>query len=424
MEYKTFDEKSYKIHTIKTDRFKTTKIEVFFRMPVVKEKLPSYTFLSNILNECSKKYNSRSKIAIKCEELYDSYYSCYLNKVGNSLNMIFSLDIINPELIDDPNYLEDAIKFLFEVILKPDVKNNEFNLSNFNIAKNEILLDIISVDENPNKKAINNALNAMDKNSSTAFSLLGEKEDIENITPENLYKVYLDMINKSIVDIFIIGKTDLNKIVNLIKDNYVNHHINSYNINYYIDNIVRKKPIIKKEESKFKQSYLVVLFNLINLTKHEKEIVFHVYNYLLGTGGLSSKLHKYIREENGITYHVSSMYFKYDNLLCITTALSKDNIDRTLKLIDKSINEMKNGIFSDEDLNDAKINIIRSLKINKNNKGTILNNYIFKTYLDNYTIDEKIDGIKNITKDDILLLAKKISKNTIYILSEDSNERN
>ena len=77
------------------------------------------------------------------------------------MNTIFSVNFINPEYISEKEYLEDVISFLFEMISKPNVQNEEFDLDTFNIVKNNILLDIESVEENAEKKAINNITKAI-----------------------------------------------------------------------------------------------------------------------------------------------------------------------------------------------------------------------------------------------------------------------
>ena len=424
MEHKRIDCKSYNIHTIKTNRFKTTKIEVVFRMPIVKDNLAIISFLSEVMDQSSKKYPNRRTMAIKLENLYKAYYYAYANKVGNCLNFVFSIDFINPEYIDDKSYLEDVISFLCETMAKPNVSAEEFDLDIFNIVKNSILIDIDSIEENAEKKAINNALIIMDKESVSSYNILGTKEEVNKITPSKLYDYYEYLINNAAVDFFIVGNTNMDNIVKLIKKYYVNHKIRNQKIDYYIENKTRKKFVTTKEESSFLQSQLVMIYNLDNLTKDEKEITFHLLNYILGSGGLTSKLYRYIREENNYCYKVASMYFKYDNLLCIASSLSIDNAENAIKMVKKAIKEMQKGIFTEDDIKDAKRNLLLSLNVNKNNPYAILSNYEFKYYIGNYDIEEKIDLIDKITKDDIVRLASKIKENTIYILSEATNERN
>lgn len=424
MEQTKIDCKSYNIHTIKTNRFKTTKIEVVFRMPIEKDNLGVSSFLSEVMAQSSKKYPNRRAMAIKLENLYKAYYYAYSNKVGNCLNFIFSIDFINPEFIDDKTYLDDVISFLCETITKPNVSAEEFDLDVFNIVKNSILIDIDSIEENAEKKAINNALIKMDDKSVSSFNVLGTKEDISKITPSKLYDYYKSIMNNAMIDFFVIGNTNMDNIVKLIKKHYINHKIRNQKIDYYIDNKTRKRFVMTKESSSFLQSQLVMIYNLDNLTKNEKEITFHLLNYILGNGGLTSKLYRYIREENNYCYKVASMYFKYDNLLCIASSLSLDNTDKAIKMVKKAIKEMQKGDFTEDDIKDAKRNLLLSLNVNKNNPYAILSNYEFKYFIGNYDIEEKIDLIDKITKEDIIRLAGKIKENTIYILSEATNERN
>ncbi|MBR4231343.1 MAG: insulinase family protein [Bacilli bacterium] len=423
MEHIKIDCKSYNIHTIKTNRFKTTKIEVVFRMPIEKDNLGVSSFLSEVMAQSSKKYPNRRAMAIKLENLYKAYYYAYSNKVGNCLNFIFSIDFINPEFIDDKTYLDDVISFLCETITKPNVSAEEFDLDVFNIVKNSILIDIDSIEENAEKKAINNALIKMDDKSVSSFNVLGTKEDISKITPSKLYDYYKSIMNNAMIDFFVIGNTNMDNIVKLIKKRYINHKIRNQKIDYYIDNKTRKRFVMTKEASSFLQSQLVMIYNLDNLTKDEKEITFHLLNYILGNGGLTSKLYRYIREENNYCYKVASMYFKYDNLLCIASSLSLENTEKAIKMVKKAIKEMQKGDFTEDDIKDAKRNLLLSLNVNKNNPYAILSNYEFKYYIGNYDIEEKIDLIDKITKEDIIRLAGKIKENTIYILSEAANER-
>ena len=422
VELNKIDERSYRIHTIKTNRFKTTRVEVIFRLPADKETMYKYSFVTSLLSESNALYKTRREVAIKLEELYKAYFYSYTNKVGNCLNCIFTINFINNEYLKDDNYITDVINFLFDMLYKPNVHSKEFALDSFNIVKKNILLDIDSVLENPEKMAINNALKTMDPTSSSSDNTLGSKEDILKLSNSNIYPIYESLINNTCLDIFICGNTDMEPIVKAILKRVKKHQITDFNLDYYIDNKPVKKPLKKEEKSSFLQTQLVVLYNALNLTKDEKELTFHLMNYILGSGGLSSKLYRYVREENSYCYRISSMYFKYDNLLCIGSSLAKENVNHSLKLIDKAVKEMQSGNLTDEDVINAKQNMLMALKVNRNNPSAILSNYEFKYFINNYDLEEKIVKIENITKEDIVSLAKKLKKNTVYILSEDNNE--
>ncbi len=415
MEYKKINCNSYNIHTIKTDKFKTVRMEIIFSREVKKEEMPIFTFLSDIMSDSSKDYQRRKDIAIRLEELYKATFYGATNKVGNLFTISFILEFIAPQYINEPDYLKNVLKFPFEVINNPRVKNKEFDLTNYNIVKKRIIEEIESVKESSDKLAIINALEKMDSTSPSSYKVLGDKEDIEKITPQSLYDAYLDLFNHSNCDIFLIGDINMDECVQIIKDNFKNHVIKLSKPRIIVNNKLRKKVLKVVENSNFVQSTLVMIYNIKSLDKLMKDATFHVFNYLLGSGGISSKLYKNLRVDNSLCYSLRSLYLKYDELLLIEVSLDDSNIKKAEKLIKKSLNEMINGDYTEEVIKDAKKNLIFSLKMGCDNNVSILNNYVFN-YFDNLPLlEERIKLIENVQKEDLIKCGKALSINTIYV---------
>ena len=415
MEYQKYNCNSYNIHTIKTDKFKTVRMEIIFSRNVKKDEMASFTFLCDLLTDSSKNYKTRKDIAIRLEELYKSVLYGVTNKVGNLFMSSFVFEFIDPEYINEKEYLQEAVSFPFQIINNPRVKNQEFDLTSFNIVKKRMLQEIESIKENPDKLAINKALTNMDSNSPSSFRVLGTKEEVENITPSSLYKAYDNLFNHSNCDIFVIGNANMNSIVNIIKDSFKNRVIKLNKPTLLVDNSTRKKVQRVVEKSNFVQSTLVMIYNIQNLSKKQKNIDFHVFNYLFGSGGITSKLYKNLRVDNSLCYSVRSLYLKYDELLIVEVSLDKENVSKAEKLINKSIKEMLDSNYSEEVLEDAKKNLIFSLKMGLDNNVSILNNYVFNVYDGLPLIDERIKGIQKVSREDLNNCAKSLKLNTIYI---------
>lgn len=422
MEYKIIDKKSYNIHTLKTNRYKTSMIEVFFRVKATKENIHLYNFLSDLLDYSCKDCPTHRDMVLKSKELYNTFFHFRTIVMGETIAIYASTNFINPKYIDENNYLDNVIKSFFSFIQNPNVKNNEFDNTTFNVVKNNILLDIDSINENPERKALRNAFNLMDKDSISSVSILGSKEQIEKITPSNIYNLYVDMIENANVDIFVSGNIDMENICFLIDKYYVNNRIRNNEFNYFVENKNTNKIKKKIEIDNFDQTQLVCLYNVNGLTKYERDIVFWVYNYILGNGGLNCKLYKYVREENSLCYRISSLFIKFSSLLCITSSLAKENVDTSITLIEKAINEMKKGLFTDDDLIDAKINMKMALDIQRKSPEVILDNLEMKYFSGTYDIEEKISMLEKVTKEDIIRLANKVKANTYYELKEAEHE--
>ena len=421
MEYKKYDCDSYNIHTIKTDKFKTIRMEIIFKREVKKEELPLFTFLSDILTDCSKDYTRRKDIAIRLEELYKSIFYGVTNKTGNLFTISFVFEFIDPEYINDENYLKEAVSFPFKIINNPQVKNKEFDLTNFNIIKKRLLEEIESLKESPDKLAIMRALEKMDSISPSSYKVYGEKEEVLNITPHTLYMAYQELFKHSNCDIFVIGNYNMEKIVQIIKDSYLNRVIKITKPKLVVNNKIRKKPLIVKEKSNFVQSTLVMVYNVKELSKEMRNTAFYVFNYIFGSGGITSKLYESLRSKNSLCYAVRSLYLKYDELLVVEVSLDKKNVNTAKKLIDKVVSEMVKGKFTDSTLEDAKNNLTISLKMSSDNNVSLLSNYIFHVFDALPLIEDRCKFIQKVTKEDVIKCAKSLVLNTVYIQDASDN---
>lgn len=416
MKYKTYNCNSFNVHTIKTDKFKTSHVEVIFRDIANKDEMGAYSFLADMLSQSSKTYPRKKDLITRFEELYKIIVYATTLRVGNVLDFHVSLDFINPDYINDKNYVEEVIKTLFDIIENPNVTNDEFDLKTFNIVKERLKREINSLKENPMKQSIKEAFKAMNADTPTSYELLGNLESLEKITPSSIYKTYKNLRKNFKVDIFLIGNLEMDDTVSLIKKYFKNRYIIENKLNLMVDNKEIKRLVVKSMASDNVQANLVMIFNLKKLTEIEKNITFNVFNYLYGSGGLTSKLYQSIRGKNSLCYAISSMYLKYDKLLLVHISLEQANVKKATSLVKKELKNMQVGNFTEEELKDAINNMIVSLDMAQDNNVSIINNYVFHVF-DNLPMpEERVEMFKNIKKEDVINVAKKVKLNTVFTL--------
>lgn len=421
MVYKTYKCNSYNIHTIKTDRFKTVHMEIIFRKNIVREELVNYAFLVDMLMESSKNYPRRKDVITALEELYKLVVYGSTIKTGNILNSNFMADFIDPKFIDEEDYLENVIKFIFDLILNPNATNEEFDLKEFNFVKERLKREIKSIDENPFKASMRKAIEAMDASSVTAYPLMGSVEELEAITPGDLYKYYKKLFKDNTCDIFIIGNVDSDTIASLIQKYFKHRYINSNKLVLRVDNKFKNKVTTKEDVSNNLQANLVMIYNVGELPEVGRHVTMQVFNYIFGSGGLTSKLYKKIREENSLCYNISSLYLKYDELLAIHISLDTTNVKKAITMVKKCLKEMQTGVFDSSDLEDAKKSIGLALDLTNDNNSSLLNNYVFHEFDNLPLIDERKKSLAKLTKEDVVIISKKLKLNTIYVLKGKEN---
>ena len=415
MEYKIHDCKSYRIHTIKTDKFKNCSMEIMFRNKLEKSEITQNNMLVDMLVQSSNKYPKRRDVSIELENLYSASFRGFTTRLGSSVMLSFCLDFLNPKYCEK-GYLDEVLSLPFEMLLNPNIKNNEFDNRSFNIIKNRIKSDIESMKENATKYAFRRSLVNMDENSPSSYYMVGYMDDLEAITPSNLVDAYNNLLNNYTCDIFVIGNLDMDEVVTTIKNKFNNRTIKTDKIELYVDNSLRKKNIDVEETGKYEQDSFIMIYNLDDLSERERNFVIHIYNIILGSGGLTSKLYRYLREENSLCYNVSSMIQKYDGLLMIYSGIDGKDKDLCIDLVNKAMKEMSSGDFSDLELENAIKTVISSLKMGEDTQGGIVNNYLFN-YLDNLPLyEERVKEFKTVTKEEVINVAKKLKLNTIYLL--------
>lgn len=416
MEYRKFEYPSFNLYTVKTNRFKTCQMEIIFQDQADRKNVMLKTFLADLMTDCSDLYPTRKDVARTLEELYQASFYGLTNKSGNLMMTSFVLNFLNPKYVSEEHYIDRVLELPFEMILNPAIYAKEFDIKNFNVVKNRLYDEILSVGENINRVSLKKALSELDETSPTSYGVLGTTQELEEITPRKLADAYQDLIH-SRCDIYLIGDLDMDEVANLIFKYFKNPVVKTKDLPcLYVDNKASKRVKKVKEESNFLETNLVQIYSLEDLTEKERITTFHFYNYLFGGGGLNTKLYQLLREKNSLCYGVKSMYLKYDNLLVVQTSISKKDVLKAQRLIRQALKEMKMGDFRDEELNNAKESFIFSLNLSLDQPGGILNNYVFHVLDHLPFIEERIKMIEEVTKEEIVAVANKIKPLISFVL--------
>ena len=421
MEYKVYKENNYTIHAIKTDKFRNCVMEIIFTQEIDKKKTTSRTFLNDLLCFTSEKYKTRRELTIELENLYSSYVRCNSFRYGNRAFTSFYTSFLDPKYCEE-GYLEDIIHLPFELLFNPYIEDGKFNKRSFDIVKNKLKAELESIKNNSTRLAVRRSLEAMDKTSVSSINITGYLEDLDDITTSSLVDTYNELINDSMCDIYVAGNLDMEEIVKLIKKYMKKEKVLNKDIDIHVENKTRDQVQDVEDSERYEQSSLIVLNNLVGLTERERNYVFNVFNYIFGNGGLTSKLYKYIREENSLCYALDSSYEKYDALCMFYMGINQKDKNKCLELINKALQEMIDGEFSDEELVDAKKSISTMIRASQDSIGGIINTYLFHELDGLPLVDEKIENYNSVTKEEIMNVAKKIKVNTCYLLKGEDEK--
>lgn len=422
MQYKKVELGSYNLHMIKTDRFKTVNMQIILSSKIKKEDITKRNFLSDILTYSCKKYKTKKELSIASQDLYAASVYSTSYRLGSYYNTDINLYFLN-EKYSEKGMTEKSIDFLSEIIFNPNVENNRFDSDSFRVIKNNMRIQIESIKEDTRKYSMIRMLENMDKNMPYSYHGFGYIEDLEKITEDNLYEYYKEFINTSNVEIFIIGDIDFNSMEKLIRSKF---QFNVYKKKKE-DPIINHEKIRTRiktviEEDDINQSKLTIGCKIKGLTDFEKNYVLTLYNIILG-GGSESLLFQNVREKHSLCYYVSSTSNKIDNLIIISSGISKNNFKKALDLIKKEMKNIENGRFDEELIDRAKTRYNSVLDEIYDYPNQIIAAYYASEILGVDFPEVRKKKIMEVTKEDIIKMSKKIKMDTIYLLGgKESNE--
>ena len=106
------------------------------------------------------------------------------------------------------------------------------------------------------------------------------------------------------------------------------------------------------------------------------------------------------------------------NNILIRCGIEVQNYEKALKIIEKQLEDLKNGEFTQEDIQNAKQTIISTIKFIPDEQDTGITYYYGQELSGNYVPFEEYENkVKTITKEQIIELAGKINIDTIYFLT-------
>ncbi len=422
MEYKEKDLGSYKLHMIKTDKFKTIRVKVFFNAPIKKEEITIRNFLSEILATTNYECRTKRSFTIKKEELYSAAIGSGTTRFGNYSNLNFGLNTLEDKYTEEGN-LEKSIKLFSDCIYKPNIQDDKFDTLYFDTIQKKISTYFKSLKEDTSYYSTIRLLEEIDSSSPLSYRACGYSEDLNKITPSNLVSYYKKMIDTDIMDIFVIGNIDFNEIEELIKKYFPVKIFKKIDIEARISEIKTKKVKTCVEKNDTNQSKLAMGATLNDLTEYERKYPLTLLSIILG-GGTNSKLFRNVREKNSLCYYIHSTINKLDNLLLIRAGISKNNFDEVVKLTKKEISSLKRGNIEDIELENAKMMYLSSIDELEESQDDIIDSYYMMDLIGVDDIETKKKKMSKVTKEEIVKVAKKIHLNTIYLLEGDKDEEN
>jgi len=406
------------VYQIKTHKFKTNSINIFFQDNLCRETASKNALLPAVLRRGSVKFPTIKDISLHLENLYGAVFDCGITKKGENQIIQFYLDFISDKYANGETDLTNkAFDMLFEIITNPVLENGVFKKEYIEQEVRNLKELIESRLNDKVQYAVDQCLEVMCEQEPFGIFEYGNIDDINTLNESDLYEHYNYFLQTLPVYVFISGDIEdgkINYIIDKLKQikRGAVKTIKALNVEKHVSEVREVT-----EHMDVNQAKLSVGFRTNTKPNSESYYKLLLYNSILG-GGIHSKLFQNVREKNGMAYYVFSRLEKFKGLMIISGGIEINNKDKAYDVIIKQLEDMKNGNISDYEFESSIKSIETGINSLKDSQLQVVDFYLSQTIVGTKdSPDDIIEKVKKVTRQDVIDIAKDIEMDTLYFLT-------
>ena len=409
---------------VQTPRFKTARLSLFTVLPNTRKTAVCAPLMLNVLRRGCEGYPSLSAIDRRTDELWGSSILFRDFPFGDRKVIGLTLEFIDPSYLPGgTSVLPELLDLVRRILFQPLTDGN--GLLQKPIVEDEKRLqcdEIESLVASPHRYAAEHAATFFFKGRPCGIPSFGTVKETKAVTPADLIAFWREWCQTSFFSFYHVGASTPETVANAIAGAFSGLlDGNTTEPDSFLEVLppLSARRVRKKEESlPVSQGHLVLFFHTGGIVYGDhRTVAMSLAKEILG-GSPVSLLFMNVREKRSLCYAVSAYYLASRGALTIRCALDPANRALAEREILLQVERLKNGDFSDAELDAARKSLIYYYRTVADNPGS-MEQVLFrqKRTGDTQTPEEMIALTEALTRADVLAAAKLLSLDTVYFLS-------
>lgn len=411
---------------LRSDKFKTACLSVNLLTQLSRETAAMNALIPSVLRRGTQRYPDMEQLSRRLDELYGAAIEPVIRRVGEVHCLGFYASFPEPAFLPGGEALLGEMSSLMAEMLLSPVTRGGLLLPQYVDSEKEKLLDLIRSRVNEKRSyAVQRCLEEMCCYEDYAVSRFGDIPECEAIHYKKLSRYYRELLRKSPVELFYCGRAKLEEVKETLRDALAGMPRGEidYDIGTEIRmNAVEAEPRYHEEHMDVTQGKLVLGFRLGECMEDPDRAAIHVFNAVYGSGA-TSKLFLNVREKLQLCYYASSAVVLRKGLMLVSSGISFENLEAAKAEILAQLDAVKNGEISDDELLWAKRSVASDLRSTLDSQGE-LEGWWLSQAVDgaDYGPNELAELVENVTKEDVIAIAKSVELDMVYFLCGNDEE--
>lgn len=404
--------------SITDKRYKKNLISVAFSTQLSEDTATENVIVPVLLTKCNSKLPTYKAFNNKMSRLYAS-------GIGGTAGRQYDLQTISfgAYYLDDIYALSGEkmtgimTDILIDCLTSPVTENGVFSEKFVELEKKTVIDNIETAINDKRSYAIERAMKTICKGEPASVCSYGTVEKAKLITPDSAYKAYRRMLETMPCEIICTGCSDFDGVAEKFAAAFEKagrHDIENTTIAL---SPVKTQTEEVTERLTVNQSKLVLGFK-----SHSDDDAALVLLQKIFGGTTSSKLFRNVREKMSLCYYCSAARNDLKGIMLVNSGVENENIEKTKEAVIDQLEEIKNGNFTNEDINFAEMAIKNDFKSVADSAGNV-SNWYFDCIRKNdiVTPEEKLGRYLGLSKERIIAAAKSMVLDSVYVLTGNEN---
>lgn len=404
--------------SITDKRYKKNLISVAFSTQLSEDTATENVIVPVLLTKCNSKLPTYKAFNNKMSRLYAS-------GIGGTAGRQYDLQTISfgAYYLDDIYALSGEkmtgimTDILIDCLTSPVTENGVFSEKFVELEKKTVIDNIETAINDKRSYAIERAMKTICKGEPASVCSYGTVEKAKLITPDSAYKAYRRMLETMPCEIICTGCSDFDGVAEKFAaafEKIGRHDIENTTIAL---SPVKTQTEEVTERLTVNQSKLVLGFK-----SHSDDDAALVLLQKIFGGTTSSKLFRNVREKMSLCYYCSAARNDLKGIMLVNSGVENENIEKTKEAVIDQLDEIKNGNFTNEDINFAEMAIKNDFKSVADSAGNV-SNWYFDCIRKNdiVTPEEKLGRYLGVSKERIIAAAKSMVLDSVYVLTGNEN---
>lgn len=406
--------------TVIDEKFTTCSVSVKLITELSPETTAAKYLAADILSISNSRIPTLAGMNERLSSLYGASVGSSCTSRGDLQPITLSASWINDRFaIDGESITAEMLEIIRDCLFSPNVVDEAFEEEAFNIAKNDLLDTIDGQINDKRSYAISQLRRKAFEGEPAGYPETGTREDAENVTATDAYRVYKELLKTAQVEIFYVANEENDSVAEMFREAFSKIERCPGSYKFRTPSPAKAETAVVEETLDVRQSK----FALALKSSSDDISALKLFAVILG-GTPSSKLFMNVREKQSLCYYCACRYSETKNYFLIDCGVELDKIQAAHEEILRQIDDMKQGNITDEEISAALLSLENAyLAVGDTAFGSI--GWYFDAFCSGEitTPEEYFRRMSGVTRERLMAAANSLTTDTIYkMLSKEETE--